>query len=92
MVVLVTGMFMSVLDVSIVNVAIPTMQRDFGSTTEEIQWVAIVAADTVITGIYGMNFDYMPELHTRFSYFICLAVMLVLNATLYRRFRRSGWL
>ena len=33
MVVLVTGMFMSVLDVSIVNVAIPTMQRDFGSTT-----------------------------------------------------------
>ena len=55
-------------------------------------WVAIVAADTVITGIYGMNFDYMPELHTKFSYFICLAVMLVLNATLYRRFRRSGWL
>ena len=40
MVVLVTGMFMSVLDISIVNVAIPTMQRDFGSTTEEIQWVA----------------------------------------------------
>ena len=40
MVVLVTGMFMSVLDVSIVNVAIPTMQRDFGSTTEQIQWVA----------------------------------------------------
>jgi EmrB/QacA subfamily drug resistance transporter len=40
MVVLVTGMFMSVLDVSIVNVAIPTMQRDFGATTEEIQWVA----------------------------------------------------
>src|SRR6185312_14916266 len=40
MIVLITGMFMSVLDVSIVNVAIPTMQRDFGSTTEEIQWVA----------------------------------------------------
>src|SRR5215212_1898889 len=40
MVVLITGMFMSVLDVSIVNVAIPTMQRDFGSTTAVIQWVA----------------------------------------------------
>jgi EmrB/QacA subfamily drug resistance transporter len=38
--VLVTGMFMSVLDISIVNVAIPTMQREFGSTTDEIQWVA----------------------------------------------------
>jgi EmrB/QacA subfamily drug resistance transporter len=37
--VLIVGMFMSVLDISIVNVAIPTMQRDFGATTEEIQWV-----------------------------------------------------
>jgi magnesium transporter len=55
-------------------------------------WVAIVAADTVITGIYGMNFDYMPELHHRYSYFICLAVMLVLDVGLYRQFRRSGWL
>ena len=40
LVVLVTGMFMSVLDISIVNVAIPTMQRDFGASTDEIQWVA----------------------------------------------------
>ncbi|WP_157647778.1 DHA2 family efflux MFS transporter permease subunit [Actinomycetospora chiangmaiensis] len=38
--VLVTGMFMSVLDVSIVNVAIPSMQKDFGVTTDEIQWVS----------------------------------------------------
>ena len=37
--VLITGMFMSILDISIVNVAIPTMQRDFAATTEEIQWV-----------------------------------------------------
>jgi magnesium transporter len=55
-------------------------------------WVAIVAADTVITGIYGMNFDNMPELHTRYGYFVCLAFMLALNVTLYRLFRRSGWL
>ena len=40
LIVLVTGMFMSVLDVSIVNVAIPAMQKDFGATTEDIQWVA----------------------------------------------------
>ena len=38
--VLIVGMFMSVLDISIVNVAIATMQRDFAATTEEIQWVA----------------------------------------------------
>ena len=40
LVVLVAGMFMSVLDVSIVNVAIPAMQIDFGATTDDIQWVA----------------------------------------------------
>ena len=37
--VLIVGMFMSMLDISIVNVAIPTMQRDFSATTEQIQWV-----------------------------------------------------
>ena len=55
-------------------------------------WVAIVAANTVITGIYGMNFDNMPELHTRYGYFVVLAFMLVTQLTLYRLFRRSGWL
>ena len=55
-------------------------------------WVAIVAADTVITGVYGMNFDYIPELHFRYSYFICLAVMLAIDVSLYLQFRRSGWL
>jgi hypothetical protein len=39
LVVLIVGMFMSILDTSIVNVAIPTMQIDFSATTEEIQWV-----------------------------------------------------
>jgi magnesium transporter len=55
-------------------------------------WVALVAADTVVTGIYGMNFDNMPELHTRYGYFVCIAFMLVLDTMLYRLFRRSGWL
>jgi magnesium transporter len=55
-------------------------------------WVAIVAADTVITGVYGMNFDYMPELHHQYSYFVCLAVMILIDVSLYLRFRRSGWL
>jgi magnesium transporter len=55
-------------------------------------WVAIVAADTVLTGIYGMNFENMPELHTHYGYFVLLLVMLVLNVGLYLQFRRSGWL
>ena len=55
-------------------------------------WVAIVAANTVITGVYGMNFDYIPELHFHYSYFVCLAVMVAISLSLYVQFRRSGWL
>ena len=38
--VLIVGMFMSILDISIVNVAIPTMQNDFGATPQDIQWIS----------------------------------------------------
>ncbi|MGH3784581.1 MAG: MFS transporter, partial [Pseudonocardiaceae bacterium] len=47
--VLVAGMFMSVLDISIVNVAIPTIQNDFGATTDDVQWV--VTGDTLALGV-----------------------------------------
>ena len=49
MLVLVGGMFMSVLDTSIVNVALPTMARDFGVTTDDIEWVA--TAYTLALGV-----------------------------------------
>lgn len=55
-------------------------------------WVAIVAVPTMIAGIYGMNFRYMPELDWRFGYPLSLAVMLLACVGLYRAFRRSGWL
>jgi magnesium transporter len=55
-------------------------------------WVAIVAVNTVIAGIYGMNFENMPELHTRYGYYFALAVMVLTGVVLYRLFRRSGWL
>jgi magnesium transporter len=55
-------------------------------------WVAVVAANTVITGIYGMNFDNMPELRTTYGYFTVLALMVILSVVVYRFFRRSGWL
>ena len=55
-------------------------------------WVAIVAVPTMIAGIYGMNFDFMPELHSPYGYPGVLAVMLVACLTLYRRFRGAGWL
>ena len=55
-------------------------------------WVAILAVPTMIAGIYGMNFDDMPELHWRFGYPAVLLVILVACLLLYRRFKRVGWL
>jgi magnesium transporter len=55
-------------------------------------WVAIIAVPTMIAGIYGMNFDHMPELRWRFGYPLVLAIILVACTALYRRFKRSGWL
>ena len=55
-------------------------------------WVAIAAVPTMIAGIYGMNFENMPELRWQYGYFIVLGVMAVVCGGLYRAFRRSGWL
>jgi magnesium transporter len=55
-------------------------------------WVAIVAVPTMIAGIYGMNFDHMPELHWRYGYELALAVMAAACVGLFRAFKRSGWL
>jgi magnesium transporter len=55
-------------------------------------WAAIVAVPTMIAGIYGMNFEHMPELNWTFGYPLALALMLVVCALLYRNFKRVGWL
>lgn len=55
-------------------------------------WVGIAAVPTMIAGIYGMNFENMPELTTRFGYFVIVSVMGVVCVTLFRAFRRNKWL
>ncbi|ACY95803.1 MULTISPECIES: magnesium and cobalt transport protein CorA [Thermomonospora] len=55
-------------------------------------WGAILMLPTAVTGIYGMNFDNMPALHTEWGYMAVLAVIAVMCLTLYRGFRRNGWL
>jgi len=55
-------------------------------------WVAIVAVPTMIAGIYGMNFQHMPELSWTLGYPLALAVMALACVVLYRAFRRNGWL
>jgi magnesium transporter len=55
-------------------------------------WAAILAVPTAIAGIYGMNFEHMPELKWEYGYFGVLAVTFTICLTLYWRFRRAGWL
>ncbi|NEE14296.1 magnesium and cobalt transport protein CorA [Streptomyces sp. SID7499] len=55
-------------------------------------WAAIVAVPTMVCGVYGMNFDHMPELHWRYGYGMVIGVISVACVALYRGFRRSGWL
>ena len=68
-------------------------QQRTGTITRQLAaWAAILAVPTAIAGIYGMNFEHMPELKTQYGYFVVLAVIAVICAALYTRFKRVGWL
>lgn len=67
-------------------------QRQGAITRQLAAWAAILAVPTAIAGIYGMNFEHMPELQTRYGYFVVLAVITVLCGALFVRFRKLGWL
>ncbi|MFF8033854.1 MULTISPECIES: magnesium and cobalt transport protein CorA [unclassified Streptomyces] len=55
-------------------------------------WAAIVAVPTMVCGMYGMNFDHMPELHWRYGYGMVIGAISVACLLLHRAFRRSRWL
>ena len=55
-------------------------------------WAAILAVPTALAGIYGMNFEHMPELKWQYGYFVVVGVIVVICGGLYWRFRRNGWL
>ncbi|WP_432096526.1 magnesium/cobalt transporter CorA [Streptomyces sp. bgisy100] len=55
-------------------------------------WAAMAAVPTMIAGVYGMNFEYMPELKSVWGYPAVLAVMAGAVVWLYRTFKRRGWL
>jgi magnesium transporter len=55
-------------------------------------WAAILFAPTLIGTVYGMNFDYMPELYWRYGYPFAMVLMLMVSVTLYLVFKRRGWL
>lgn len=55
-------------------------------------WAGILAVPTAVAGIYGMNFDFMPELHWKYSYLVIMLLIGSLCSYLYYNFKRLGWL
>ena len=55
-------------------------------------YAALLAVPTALAGIYGMNFEYMPELSWRYGYPMVLLVMGTILTLMYRAFKRSKWL
>ncbi len=78
---------------SIVETASLLEQHRQGTMTRQLAaWAAILAVPTAIAGIYGMNFDYMPELRQKWGYFAVWGVIIAICGGLWVRFRRIGWL
>ena len=81
-----------------VNLTIVSVQQNAAMQRQNVQvqkisaWAAILAVPTLISGIYGMNFRYMPELNWFFGYPFALAIMLSISGLLYLGFKRAGWL
>ena len=67
-------------------------QRQGAITRRLAAWAAILAVPTAIAGVYGMNFDVMPELHWKYGYFATIVVIALACLFLYTRFKRAGWL
>ena len=55
-------------------------------------YVALASVPTMVAGIYGMNFEYMPELGWKFGYPLVVGSLVFVSAFLYRKFKKSGWL
>ncbi|MFB7466445.1 magnesium and cobalt transport protein CorA [Streptomyces sp. NPDC056224] len=55
-------------------------------------WAAIIAVPTMVCGVYGMNFDHMPELKWRYGYPLVLGLISAACVFIHRAFRRNGWI
>lgn len=77
----------------ILEVASLLEQNRTGQITRQLAaWAAILGVTTAIAGIYGMNFEFMPELEWRYGYFVVLGVTAAVCIGLWLRFKRAGWL
>jgi magnesium transporter len=74
-----------------VNLSLVTIQQ--GETVKKLAgWAALLAAPTLIASWYGMNFEFMPELHGKYSYFILIGGVVTVCAVLYRYLKKVRWL
>jgi len=77
----------------IIQVYVSMVSNQLNHTMRVLTLIATVMLPlTVITGIYGMNFDFMPELHWKFGYPLVLVAMLVVSVLMIAYFRRKKWL
>ena len=78
---------------AIVETASLLEQHRQGEMTRALAaWAAILAVPTAIAGIYGMNFEYLPELRWHYGYFAVLGAIVTICGGLWLRFRSIGWL
>jgi magnesium transporter len=78
-------------NVLVVNLTLVSVRQN-DQTKKISAWAAIFVVPTIITGIYGMNFQYMPELAWTFGYPFALALMVAISLALYVVFKRAEWL
>lgn len=74
-----------------VNLSLITIQET-EVTKRLAACAALVAVPTLIAGVYGMNFEHMPELAWRYGYLLAISAMVAIDAYLFYRFRKSAWL
>jgi magnesium transporter len=76
-----------------IQVALAMVATGQGEITRRLAaYAALVAVPTMIAGVYGMNFRHMPELSWEIGYPLTVSVMVALDAFLFWRFRKAGWL
>jgi magnesium transporter len=76
-----------------IQVALAMVNMGHGEITKRLAaYAALVAVPTMIAGVYGMNFEHMPELEWSLGYPLSIALMAVIDTFLFVRFRKAGWL
>jgi magnesium transporter len=76
-----------------IQVALAMVATGQGEITRRLAaYAALVAVPTMIAGVYGMNFQHMPELSWEIGYPLTVSVMVALDAFLFWRFRKAGWI